>query len=99
MLIVTPGRPSFSQDAAELDRLEANEGSVAQIDPTHHKMGLFSDERGMLTLPALIPGATYRIYDGSAGEAGSPRLRNEFTVRPGETIELGDILIERPKAS
>ncbi len=68
------------------------------MDPAHHSKGLVSDERGLLKLPALIPGATYRIYDGSAGEAGSPRLRKEFTVKPGEAIDLGDVLIERPKS-
>ncbi len=51
--------------------------------------------RGRLTLPALIPGATYRIYDNTMGEDAAPRLRKEFTVKPGETLDLGDILIEK----
>ncbi len=49
-------------------------------------------------LPVLIPGATYRIYDFTTfvrGQAG-PALRKEFTVKPGETLDLGDIRIEKP---
>ncbi len=35
MLVVTPGRPSFSQDTADLDQLAANEGLLARwIPPT-----------------------------------------------------------------
>jgi hypothetical protein len=44
----------------------------------------------------LIPGATYRIYDGTMGDAEGPQLRKEFTVKPGETLDLGDIEIARP---
>ncbi len=75
----------------------ADEDFVAEFDRVHYPKGLISDDRGMLDLPALIPGATYRIYDGTMGEAGTPRLRKEFTVKPGETLDLGDVLIERPK--
>ncbi len=96
MMVVTPGRSSFSTDGADLDRLQADEGFVARFDPVHYPKGLISDDRGMLNLPALIPGATYRIYDGTKGEAGTPRLRKEFTVKSGETLDLGDVLIERP---
>ena len=47
--------------------------------------------------PALIPGATYRIVDQTtARNPNGPQLRKEFTVKPGETLDLGDILIEKP---
>jgi hypothetical protein len=46
----------------------------------------------------LIPGATYRIYDNTVGGGDDPQLRKEFTVKPGETVDLGDILIEKPEA-
>jgi len=47
--------------------------------------------------PTLIPGATYRFSAGANGEAAGHQLRKEFTVKPGETLDLGDVLIERPK--
>ncbi len=95
-LVVTPGPSADSQDKADQDRLAADEETVFRIDPVHHPKELASDERGVLTLPALIPGATYRIYDNTMGEGVGPRLRKEFTVKPGETADLGDILIEKP---
>jgi hypothetical protein len=52
---------------------------------------------GRITLPTLTPGAMYRVFDYSTfrGPDGA-KVRKEFTVRPGETLDLGDILIEKP---
>ena len=57
-----------------------------------------SDAQGRLTLPVLIPGATYRFIDYTMAVRGKtgPQLRKEFTVKPGETLDLGDIRIEKP---
>ena len=47
-------------------------------------------------LPRSDPGASlYRIADYSNQVKGYP-VRKDFTVKPGETIDLGDILIEKP---
>jgi hypothetical protein len=35
----------------------------------------------------------YRLSDRS----GPGKVRKEFTVKPGETLDLGDILIEKPQ--
>jgi RNA polymerase sigma factor (sigma-70 family) len=95
-LVVTPGPSQDSQDKADQDRLAADEDLVTRFDPIHYQKGLASDEKGALHLPALIPGATYRVYDNTMGQGGGPRLRKEFTVKTGETVDLGDVLIERP---
>jgi hypothetical protein len=48
--------------------------------------------------PALIPGATYRISVRTrTGQVGKPPFRKDFTVKSGETLDLGDILIEKPQ--
>ena len=59
-----------------------------------------SDAQGRLTLPVLIPGATYRFVDSTVAVRGvtGPKVRKEFTVKPGETLELGDLVIEKPDA-
>ncbi len=98
VMVVTPGPILGSQDPADKDRLAADQDFVARCDPIHYPKGLVSDAQGQLALPALIPGATYRIYDATIGDGANPQLRKEFTVKPGETLDLGDILIEKPQA-
>ena len=75
-------------------RMSANVSTLNGIDPIHYADGPMSDTLGRITFPALIPGATYRRTPRNAQEASS---NTEFTVRPGETLDLGDIVIERPR--
>ena len=50
------------------------------------------------SLSALIPGALYRLLDFSTvNDAKGEQFRKDFTVKPGETVDLGDILIEKPQ--
>ena len=97
-MVVTPGPHQLSQDRADQGRLAADQDSVARFDRVHYPKGLVSDDQGELLLPSLIPGATYRIYDSTMGQEAGPRLRKEFTVKPGEKRDLGDILIENPRS-
>ena len=50
-------------------------------------------------MPSLIPGALYRISDFSTvnDQDKGPQIRKEFTVKAGETLDLGDILVEKPE--
>ncbi len=96
-IVVTPG-PLFGGRGAEDGPLFAEEASVVSLDPVNYGSDFQSDAQGQLTLPALIPGATYRIEDFTpAFGGGTPAIRKEFTVKPSETIDLGDILIARPR--
>ena len=95
-MVVTAG-PSFSPANEKAGHILADEGSLAQIDPINYGKGLVTDAEGRITLPVLIPGATYRITDvTTARDPAGPQLRKEFTVKSGETLDLGDILIEKP---
>ena len=53
-----------------------------------------SDAQGRVAFPALVPGASYRRNQLYVKEAG---LVTEFTVKPGETLDLGDIVIKKPQ--
>ncbi len=91
-MIVTPGaHQSGPEPPAEV---LADESVLLQIDPLHYGNGPLSDAEGRIAFPALIPGATYSVSAGPRG--GPPTFRKEFTVKPGETLDLGDIPIEKP---
>jgi RNA polymerase sigma factor (sigma-70 family) len=88
-MVVGPVRSALSRD---------NEEFLCRLDPINYPNGSVSDAQGRVVLPALIPGATYRIHDISApSDDGTGRLRKEFAVRSCETLGLGDIRIARPE--
>ena len=47
-----------------------------------------------MTFPALIPGATYRV---ACWEKDAWVPHKEFTVKSGESVDLGDIPINKEK--
>jgi hypothetical protein len=70
------------------------------LDPSLRKQEteLVSDADGRMTFPVLIPGGTYRfIAYTTSGEAG-PQLRQEFSVKSGETLDVVEIRIETPRS-
>jgi len=96
-MVVTPG-PTRRATQQNTEQLFADEGPLSRIDPVNYGKPIVSDAQGRVTLPVLIPGATYRLIDRTtAQDPAGPQVRKEFTVNPGETLELGDLLIERPK--
>jgi RNA polymerase sigma factor (sigma-70 family) len=97
MMVVTPGPPDTA--ANELaGHLTADEAPLSHIDPIHYQDTLPTDTEGRITLPVLIPGARYRFIDRTTSRNPSgPQVRKEFTAKPGETLDLGDIVIEKPQ--
>jgi hypothetical protein len=97
-MVVTPG-PIYVRRADLAGKLAAEDADVCQIDTVNYRAELVTDAQGKLKLPALIPGANYRLVDWSTavrGETG-PQVRKEFSVKPGEMLDLGDILIDKPQ--
>ena len=97
-MIVTPG--SFANRKTLKSGLQlADEARLIAVDPINYEHNPVSDAQGGITFPALIPGATYRIIDRTPfrGPDG-PQQRKDFTVKSGENLDLGDILIEKPRA-
>jgi RNA polymerase sigma factor (sigma-70 family) len=91
-IVVTPG-PIVRRGA-----LSADSARLLQVDSKHYwrPNRLVTDENGRITFPDLIPGALYRISDFSPSQGW--QVRRDFTVKPGETIDLGEILIETPRS-
>ncbi len=96
-MVVTPG-PALSNAKDQAGVLVADEGNLTTVDPVNYANELASDADGRITLPVLIPGATYRFIDDTTFRETGPRIRKEFTVKPGETLDLGDLRIEKPSA-
>ncbi len=96
LMVVTPGAVGVGLGQKEYPLL-ADQATMSQIDRINYAKPPTTDAEGRITLPALIPGATYRIADRTtAGTAEGPKLRKEFRVKSGEALDLGDILIEKP---
>jgi RNA polymerase sigma factor (sigma-70 family) len=97
--VATPGPDQFSRDKKAKAELAADVAYMANVDRKHYWNGPLTDAEGRITLPSLIPGALYRITDFSTvnDDAKGPRIRKEFTVKPGETLDLGDIVIQKPE--
>jgi hypothetical protein len=97
--VMTPGPNYMSQ--AERDKAEpsADADLLANVDRKHYWNLPHTDAEGRFTMVSLIPGALYRINDMSKINDVNTgiRVRKDFTVRPGEAVDLGDILIEDPK--
>jgi RNA polymerase sigma factor (sigma-70 family) len=62
---------------------------ISYTDPLHYGgLGPAADAEGRCTFPVLIPGATYQILGND--------LSKEFTVKSGETRNLGDVVVPFP---
>ncbi|MGO9465510.1 MAG: hypothetical protein ACLQIB_57865 [Isosphaeraceae bacterium] len=98
MMVVTPGPPAYSLANDQAGLLFADDDELRRVDPVNYENEPVADAGGRITLPVLIPGATYRVIDYSTAVRGQtgPEVRKEFTVKPGETVDLGDIRIEKP---
>jgi RNA polymerase sigma factor (sigma-70 family) len=86
-MVVTPGPPARSAET-RAGALAADEDVLGRLDPVNHGNGWVADARGRIVLPALIPGATYRIVTRG--------VVRDFVVGHDEDVDLGDVHIEKP---
>ncbi len=90
LLIVTPGAPATRvyEAGQPLWADSAYWRSIANLSLDEWPK---TDAEGRVTIHDLIPGATYRV--SSQDKHGRSAEINEFTVRPGETMNVGDVTI------
>ncbi len=98
--VATLGPSRYSRTKQHQAELAADAEFIANVDRKHYWNGPITSADGRVTLPDLIPGATYRIIDFSTinDPDKGVRVRKDFSVKPGKTLDLGDILIEKPSA-
>jgi hypothetical protein len=92
-LVATPGVSRFDRPAIEAGQLCSDTVMISNMDRATYG-DVATGEDGRLTLPALIPGATYRV---STFRDGGYHVVKEFTAHGGESLDLGDIVVERNK--
>jgi protocatechuate 3,4-dioxygenase beta subunit len=97
-MVVTPGPTSYYYANEKTGLLSADEDDLTSVDPIDFESSLAPDPGGRITLPVLIPGATYRFIDYTAVVRGQtdPEVRKEFTVKAGQKLDLGNILVAKP---
>ena len=98
--VATPGPSQYDRSKKARTELSAEAEYVANIDRKNYWNGPLADAEGRVTLLNLIPGALYRIIDFSTvnDQDKGVQIRRDFTVKPGEVLELGDIVIAKPQA-
>jgi beta-lactamase regulating signal transducer with metallopeptidase domain len=87
-LVVSPGVSphAFRTQPAEL---AADEDFLVNFDRRNYGRAHATNADGVLEMPVLIPGATYRFHN-FGGEA-PPSVEKEFIAESGRNHELGDI--------
>jgi len=97
-IVGTTGPHKWDRRSESKSKLAADAADIVNLDRKHYWKGPYTDAEGRISLPDLIPGALYRISDHSTMnvENKGVQIRRDFTVKPGETLDLGDILIEKP---
>ena len=90
--VMTPGELQYSEAAMKSNAITADAAFISNIDQANHSRPEKSDERGELTVAALIPGATYQVCTFSKRRSA---LSKEFQAIDKQTIDLGDIVVER----
>jgi hypothetical protein len=90
--VVTPGPHDWNRSPEESKTLAADSDFVSNIDRLNHGNRHKADAEGRVVLPALIPGATYRVLTVKDEKL---IVAKEFQAEAAKIIELGDIVYER----
>jgi hypothetical protein len=91
-LIITPGA-STNVVGGDRDPVVADSASLVNLDRVNYGE-LRTDAAGRVTLPALIPGATYRLRRWTGDGWVKDR---DFTVEAGRNRKLDDLVMKRSR--
>jgi beta-lactamase regulating signal transducer with metallopeptidase domain/protocatechuate 3,4-dioxygenase beta subunit len=90
-LVLVPGVPRYSVEAWQKGNLAADSAAVMNVYQQRYNWDrTVTDAKGRITLPALVPGLTYRLWGLDSG-----RVFRDFTVKEGQSLDLGDITVKK----
>jgi RNA polymerase sigma factor (sigma-70 family) len=90
-VVFVPGPSQLDPKAVMEGKLAADAVHLANVySRNYHWKDFRTDSNGRIAFPMLVPGVTYRIV--SSGMSGA--ILREFTVRPGERLDLKDIVLK-----
>lgn len=84
--VATPGSAKYDYETIKRGAVAADSDFNANVDRVNYREPLIADDAGFYTFPALIPGATYRLFTHESGRWSY----KDFSVQPGETLDLGE---------
>ena len=88
--LFAPGPHRWDYKSTQRGLLAADAVHLSNIYRGSYQLNSFrTDAQGRITLEGLVPGVTYRITTLRP----SVRILREFTVRPGETVDLKDVQV------
>ena len=91
-MVVRPGVDRFNSKMSRAGMVVADSDFIANVDRVNYPNGFTdTDAAGRITLPALVPGATYRIFTTQDGKS---TVAKEFVAQAGEAIDLGDLVVD-----
>jgi hypothetical protein len=88
---LTVGMPQDARRLMMLPGMRAD-GQVT-LNPKDKGPFLLPDAEGRMTIPALIPGATYRLRGYDERDPGVVHYEREFTAESGKTLRLADLVV------
>jgi hypothetical protein len=99
-LIVPPLLDDAARQGVSINKNAQNGMYVGRIDRKNYRPSRIwlTDDDGRIVIPALIPGAVYRISRVSKYESRNvvAEMGIDFSVKPGEKLDLGKLLVPKP---
>ena len=91
--VARPGVDEFDSAKTGAGEVAADADFISNVDRVNNPgpRNSDSDAEGIIRLPVLIPGATYRIRAHTNGEY---RAIKDFVAESGKTVDLGDLVID-----
>jgi RNA polymerase sigma factor (sigma-70 family) len=87
-MLFAPGPQKYDAKSAQRGLFAADAVDLSNVHRLSYQLHTFrTDREGRITLEGLVPGVTYRLVSLQQG----PRILREFTVQPGETVDLKDV--------